>query len=179
MQRVMHHTYRDGIAAQNIGLLVLSFGMLLTAWLSDRIPKRWILGLGSLLLALFAVPFFDAAAAPTARLIPLFIGAGLAAALCNGPMAGIVADLFPTRIRFSGVAVSFNLAFSLFSGTAPLIATLLVAATGSPTGPAYFMVGCGLITFVAMFFIRRHEGRILGEQAVPAPVAPAPSFPGQ
>ncbi|MGH8216977.1 MAG: MFS transporter [Steroidobacteraceae bacterium] len=179
MQRVMHRTYLEGIAAENIGLLVMSFGMLLTAWLSDRIPKRWILGLGSLLLAVFCFPFFDAAAGNTVRLIPIFIGAGLAASLCNGPMAGIVADLFPTRIRFSGIAVSFNLAFSLFSGTAPLIATVLVAATGSPTGPAYFMLGCGLVTLIAMFFIRRHEGRILGELAPAASAAPAPSFPAQ
>ena len=178
MQRVMGHTYLEGIEAQNVGLLVLSFCMLLTAWLSDRIPKRWIMGAGSLLMALLCFPFFDAAAAPMTRLIPLFIGAGLVASLCNGPMAGIVADLFPTRVRFSGVAVSFNLAFSLFSGTAPLIATLLVATTGSPTGPAYFMAGCGLLTFIAMLFIRRHEGRILGEPTAAA-VTPAPSFPAQ
>jgi MFS transporter, MHS family, proline/betaine transporter len=177
MQRVMHRTYLEGIEAQNLGLLVLSFCMLLTAWLSDRIPKRWIIGAGSLLLAAFCFPFFDAAAGHTVRLIPIFIGAGLAASLCNGPMAGIVADLFPTRIRFSGVAVSFNLAFSLFSGTAPLIATLLVRATGSPTGPAYFMVGCGLITFVAMLFIKPHEGRILGESAESPSGVRAPSFP--
>jgi MFS transporter, MHS family, proline/betaine transporter len=179
MQRVMQRTYLEGIEAQNLGLLVLSFGMLLTAWLSDRIPKRWILGAGSFLLAALCIPFFHAAAGHTVRLIPIFIAAGLAAALCNGPMAGIVADLFPTRIRFSGVAVSFNLAFSLFSGTAPLIATLLVHATGSPTGPAYFMVGCGLVTLVAMLFIKRHEGRILGEPAGAETAAPAPSFPAQ
>ncbi len=176
MQRVMHHSYLEGIEAQNIGLLVLSFGLLTAAWASDRIPRRWILGLGSLLLALLCLPFFQAAASHTVRLIPLFIGAGLAASLCNGPMAGLVADLFPTRIRFSGVAVSFNLAFSLFSGPAPLIATLLVAATGSPTGPAYFMLGCALVTLVAMLFIRRHEGRILGDGALPEG-EPAPSFP--
>lgn len=178
MQRVMHRSYLEGIEAQNIGLLVLSFGMLFTAWLSDRIPKRWILALGSLLLAGFCFPFFDAAAGNVARLIPLFVGAGVAACFCNGPMAGIVADLFPTRIRFSGVAVSFNLAFSLFSGTAPLLATLLVKATGSPTGPAYFMLGCALITLIAMVFIKRHEGRILDQASVPE-AAPAPSFPVQ
>jgi len=176
MQRVMHHSYLEGIEAQNIGLLVLSFGLLGCAWLSDRIPRRWILGTGSLLLAVLCIPFFDAAAAHTVRLIPLFIGAGLAASLCNGPMAGIVADLFPTRIRFTGVAVSFNLAFSLFSGTAPLIATVLVAATGSAAGPAYFMLGCALVTLIAMLFIKRHEGRILERAAAPDSLEQA-SFP--
>jgi hypothetical protein len=37
-------------------------------------------------------------------LIPLFACAGLFASLCNGTMSGVVADLFPTRIRFSGIA---------------------------------------------------------------------------
>ncbi|MGH8260321.1 MAG: MFS transporter, partial [Steroidobacteraceae bacterium] len=179
LPRTMGYTSLSAIAAQNIALLVLSCGMLVTAWLSDRIPRRWIIACGSLLLGVFCVPFFDAAAAHSVGLIPLFVGAGLIASLCNGPMAGIVADLFPTRIRFSGVAVSFNVAFSLFSGTAPLMATVLVKMTGSSTGPAWFMVGCALITLVGMLFVKRYEGRILGEPAAPPVVTPAPSFPAQ
>ncbi len=179
LPRTMGYTSLAAIEAQNIGLLVLSFGMLITAWLGDRLPRRWILATGSLLLGLFCIPFFNAAAEHSVGLIPLFVGAGIAASFCNGPMAGVVADLFPTRIRFSGVAVSFNVAFSLFSGTAPVMATVLVAATGSPTGPAWFMVGCAAITFVGMLFVKRHEGRILGEAAETPPAAPAPSFPAQ
>jgi MFS family permease len=163
--------------AQNLGLLVLSFGLLTCGWLGDRIPRRLILRVGSLLLALLAVPFFAAAADKSVNLNLLFIGAGLAASLCNGPMCGLVADLFPTRIRFSGVAVSFNLAFSIFSGAAPVSATALVRATGQPANAAYYMVVCGLITFVGTLFLKRYEGRILGEAAVPPAVAEAPSFP--
>jgi MFS family permease len=176
---MMDYPASEAMAAQYVALMVLSGGMLVTAWLSDRVPRRWLLAAGSVLLGVFCVPFFDAAANRSVGLLPLFALAGLAASLCNGPMAGIVADLFPTRIRFSGVAVSFNLAFSLFSGTAPVMATVLVAATGSATGPAWFMVGCALITLVGMLFVKRYEGRILDEPAAPSPVAPAPSFPVQ
>ena len=180
LPRVMHYSALAAIEAQNVGLLVLSLGLLTCAWLSDRMPRRWLLGSGALLLGVLAFPFFGAAASRSVGLIPLFVGAGLAASLCNGPMAGIVADLFPTRIRFSGIAVSFNLAFSIFSGTAPVIATLLVVATHSPTGPAYFMAFCGLVTFVAMLFIKRHEGRILELGPVADdPGASATSFPVQ
>ncbi len=179
LPRTMGYTSLEAIEAQNIALLVLSCGMLVTAWFSDRIPRRFILATGALLLGVFCIPFFNAAAEHSVALIPLFVAAGLAASFCNGPMAGIVADLFPTRIRFSGVAVSFNLAFSLFSGTAPVMSTILVEATGSPTGPAWFMLGCALVTFVGMLFVKRHEGRILGEPAPPEAVAPAPSFPAQ
>jgi hypothetical protein len=75
-------------------------------------------------------------------------------------MAGVVADLFPTRIRFSGVAVSFNLAFSIFSGIAPLAAAELVKVLGSPTAPAYYMCLCGAITFIGSLFLHRYDGRI-------------------
>lgn len=175
----MGYTKLEAIEAQNVALLVLSSGMLVTAWLSDRVPRRWIIATGSLLLGVFCVPFFNAAAEHSVGLLPLFVGAGLAAAFCNGPMAGIVADLFPTRIRFSGVAVSFNVAFSLFSGTAPLMSTVLVKATGSSTGPAWFMLGCAAITFAGMLFVKRHEGRIVEVPPVPAAAAPAPSFPAR
>jgi len=179
MPSVMGYTPLAAIEAQNVGLFVLSFGLLSAAWLGDRIPRRWILGTGSVLLAAFAFPFFNALQEHVGNLLLLFACAGLAASFCNGPMSGIVADLFPTRVRFSGVAVSFNLAFSIFSGTAPLAATLLVAATGTSTGPAYFMVGCALLTVAATLVVKRYEGRILGAPAASAPVPDPSSFPAQ
>jgi len=174
LPNVMHYTTLQAIEAQNYGLLVLSFGLLGAAWLGDHIPRRWILAVGSLLLAIFCFPFFNALADRSIGLVPLFLGAGLAASFCNGPMCGVVGDLFPTRIRFSGVAVAFNLAFSGFSGTAPLASTLLVRATGSITGPAWFMLVCASITFLSTLVLKRYEGHILGTMPSQA-VARAPS----
>ena len=56
--------------------------------------------------------------------------AALVAGLVNGTFAVLLTDLFPTRIRFTGVALVFNVAFTLFSGTAPLVATTLIRDTG-------------------------------------------------
>jgi MFS transporter, MHS family, proline/betaine transporter len=176
----MHYTKAAVGAAQNIGLLVLSFGLLATAWLGDRIPRQWLLRVGAVLLGALCIPFFTAAADHSVGLIPLFIGAGLAASFVNGPMCGIVGDLFPTRIRFSGIAVSFNLAFSIFSGTAPLIAASLIKVTGSPVSAAYIMLACASITFIGSLFVRHYDGHILSEQRAAATVqASASSFPVQ
>jgi len=161
---VMNYSPVEAIKAQNVGLLVLSLGMLFTAWLGDRIPRRLILGTGALLLVLLAVPFFNAAAQKSVNLVLLFVLAGVVASLVNGTMAGVVADLFPTRIRFSGVAVSFNLAFSIFSGPAALAAAALVRIIDSPTGPAWYMCGCASITFIGSLFLHRYDGRILGDR---------------
>lgn len=175
LNRVMGYESVNAIEAQNACLITLSVGMLFFSWLGDRIPRRRILGAGALLLLILAVPFFTAAANKSVNLIALFAMAGMAASLVNGTMAGIVADLFPTRIRFSGVAVSFNLAFSIFSGIAPLAAAALVKNLGSPVGPAYYMCACAVITFIGSLFLHRYDGRILSGQASAQPVVVVPS----
>jgi MFS transporter, MHS family, proline/betaine transporter len=179
LPRVMGYSAVEAIQAQNICLVILSIGLLTAAWLGDRIPRRWILGTGGLALCALSFPFFMAAANHSVGLFVLFAGAGLAASLVNGPMSAVAADLFPTRIRFSGVAVSFNLAFSIFSGIAPLAATYLVAKTGSPVGAAYYMCLCGLLTFVGSLFLHRYDGRILHDRADGAGSTQATSFPAQ
>ncbi|MEP7242800.1 MAG: MFS transporter [Gammaproteobacteria bacterium] len=172
LPRVMGYTSVEAIEAQNVALIILSFGLLAAAWLGDRMPRRWLLGAGALVLVLLSVPFFTALANKSVNLMLLFAGAGIAASLVNGTMAGVVADLFPTRIRFSGVAVSFNLAFSIFSGSAPLAAAALVRAYDSPAAPAYYMCGCAAITFLGSLFLHRYDGRILRESAT-VPLAAA------
>ena len=159
---VMHYTPAQAAGAQNVGLLVLSCGLLATAWLGDRMPRRYILGFGAVIMMILAFPFFSALAAARTNLYVLFALAGLAASFVNGPMCGLVADLYPTRLRFSGVAVSFNLAFSIFTGIAPLTATYL-ARTYSPAAPAYYMAGCALITLLGAAVVKYFDGRILGE----------------
>jgi MHS family proline/betaine transporter-like MFS transporter len=180
LPRVMGYTAVEAIQAQNICLVILSFGLLGAAWLGDRVPRRRILGTGGLVLMALSIPFFNAAANHSVGLFILFSGAGLAASLVNGPMCGVAADLFPTRIRFSGVAISFNLAFSIFSGIAPLAATLLVKLADSPVGPAYYMCFCGFLTFAGSLFLHRYDGRILRDHADAAAGArAATSFPAQ
>jgi hypothetical protein len=73
----------------------------------------------------------------------------------------VAADLFPTRIRFSGIALSFNLAFTLFSGLAPITAALLARNTGNAANAAWFIVGCALLTFLAALVVHRYDGQIL------------------
>ena len=179
LPRVMGYTPSEGIQAQNVCLGVLSFGLLSAAWLGDRMPRRWILATGALLLTVLSVPFFQAVSDRSFGLLWLFAGAGLVASLVNGPMSAVAADLFPTRIRFSGVAVSFNLAFSLFSGIAPLAATALIKATGSPVAPGYYMSGCALLCLIGCLFLHRYDGRILSEHREKALAAQTSSFPAQ
>ena len=90
--------------------------------------------------------------------------AALVASLVNGTFAVLLTDLFPTRIRFTGVALVFNVAFTLFSGTAPLVATTLVRDTGLSTAPAFVMIAAGVLTLLASAGLGRLGGNVLGQE---------------
>ncbi|TAE34803.1 MAG: MFS transporter [Alphaproteobacteria bacterium] len=75
-----------------------------------------------------------------------------------GPVATFLVELFPTPVRFSGMAISYNLAAALFGGTAPLVCEWLIGATGSYQSLAYYVMLCNLISLVALYYYRDRSG---------------------
>ena len=124
-----------------------------------------LLRTGALILIVMAYPFYTALAGRTLPPTLLMILAGIAGSLVNGSFAVLLTDLFPTRIRFSGVALGFNIAFTLFSGTAPLVATKLITSTGANTAPAMVMVVSGVLALAGSMALSRYGGHVLGARA--------------
>ncbi len=151
------------IEAQNVALIIMSFGLLLVAWLSDRVSRKALALLGTALLVVLSWPFFAAAEAHSVSLISLFAFGGIVGSICAGTVIVIAADLFPTRIRFSGVALSYNLSFTFFSGLAPVVAALLARNTGVAATAAYYMIGCAAISFAAALVMHRYDGQIVAD----------------
>ncbi len=158
--RVLHEPPLLVAIAQNAGIATLSVGLLAVAWLGDRVSRRWLLAAGAALLLAGSWPWYAAAAGRALPLVLLLILAGLAASLATGVFGAVVADLFPTRVRFSGVALAYNVSFTAFSGTAPLLATAAIAATGSVSAPALVMGVCAALALIGSLFVPRYGGRI-------------------
>ncbi|HUU34542.1 MAG TPA: MFS transporter [Vicinamibacterales bacterium] len=165
LARVLAYDPREAVVAQTIGVIVHALCILAVGGNADRIAPYKLMRLGALLLAVLAYPFYLALVAKTLPLLVLLVSAGIVAGLVNGSFACLLTDLFPTRIRFSGVALSFNVAFTVFSGTTPLIATSLVRDLGTPVAPALVMVVCAVLTVVATFGLTTRGGHVLGERA--------------
>ncbi|QCT21291.1 MHS family MFS transporter [Jejubacter calystegiae] len=53
--------------------------------------------------------------------------------------AALLSEVFPTRARYTASAITYNLAYTIFGGTAPLVATWLIAYTGSGVSPAFYL----------------------------------------
>jgi len=158
---VLHYDARAGVYAQTVGVIASSLAILLIGWLGDRLPPRYLLRAGVGLLALLAYPFYAALDAQSANLTLLLTLAGIISGLTNGSFACLLTDLFPTRIRFTGVALVFNISFTLFSGTAPLVATTLIREMRSVRAPALLMIGCGILALAGSFWTERFGGHVL------------------
>jgi MFS transporter, MHS family, proline/betaine transporter len=75
----------------------------------------------------------------------------------------VLAELFPTRIRYTALSVSYGLSVAIFGGFAALIATALIHITGDSLAPAYYVVAGGLASLTATFFMKDGAKRALPE----------------
>src|SRR5262249_5840266 len=71
----------------------------------------------------------------------------------TGPFSALVAELFPTTSRYSGMAVAYNVGNAVFAGTAPLIGTFLVKSTGYNPSPAFYLMIFSVIVLAVLFRI--------------------------
>jgi predicted MFS family arabinose efflux permease len=159
---VLHYDARQAVLAQTVGVVVHATAILLVGWIGDRVSPLLLLRTGALLMLLLAYPFYHALESRALTLTIVLVVGGACGGLINGSFAVLLTDLFPTRIRFSGVALSFNIAFTIFSGMAPLFATTLIRETGMPAAPSLLAMGCALLALAASVAAPRFGGQVLG-----------------
>ena len=74
--------------------------------------------------------------------------------LYTGVIPSILAEMFPTRVRYTGLSVSYGFAVVLFGGFAPLVSTWLVDVTGNPLAPAFYLMAGGAASAMAILSMR-------------------------
>jgi ATP/ADP translocase len=107
---------------------------------------------------LVVIPLWSLIVDGTSNLVLMLSLLSLAFSIASGIWPSIVANLFPTRVRFSGIALSYNASITILSGFAPLVASAMIERTGMATAPAMYIAACTLLTFVSTFFLRRVRG---------------------
>lgn len=124
----------------------LSAGIILTV----VTPLMW----GSLLLMLVSIyPAFWLMLEYTSALSLLLLISWLALlkSVYFSAVPSMMADLFPITTRASGMAISYNVAVTVFGGFAPFICTLLISATGSSLAPGYYLMVVALLSVWSLF----------------------------
>jgi metabolite-proton symporter len=143
---VAAETRATALRALLIGAAVQFIAIPLLARLSDRIGRRAVYAFGGLGLAAFIFLFFPmlASGEPALIIAALVVGLFLHAAM-YGPQAAFITELFPTRIRYSGVSLAYQLTSIVAGSLAPIIALWLYKETGSATPVAVYVgIACAI-----------------------------------
>jgi len=141
--------------AQVAGLLCLSVGTPFFGILSDRIGRRPVLMLASVLYFVLPYPLFSWLQADPGlfRLAIMQVMLCSAVAVGFGAISTALAEQFPVRMRSTGLALAYNFAVMLFGGFAQLIVTWLIGVTGTPLAPAYYVMFGAVVGLSASFFL--------------------------
>jgi MFS family permease len=133
------------------GVATFAFS-LIGGHLSDRYGRRLTNILPRVALALLIVPLFLWLTGSPSLVALLTVNAIIAALTALFGAAGIVQvpELLPIAVRSSGLSITYAIGAAIFGGSTQFVVTWLIAVTGSPMAPAWYLVGISLVSLVAM-----------------------------
>jgi MFS family permease len=129
--------------------------------LSDRVGRKRVLWISRVLLIAAVYPAFMLInASPTVPVL-LAVVAVLAVLVTFTAVPNIVMlpEMFPREMRATGMSIVYCLGVSIFGGFAQFFATWLIQLTGSTLAPAWYLIGCGVVSLLPLPFMRETAGR--------------------
>lgn len=147
-----------------VGTLIAAPSLPISGALSDRIGRRAVYAFGAFGLTLWSFAFFPLLASGNegAIIAALVVGLVLHGAM-YGPQAAMIAELFPTRIRYSGASIAYQLT-AIFGGSlAPIVALWLYGTYDSALPVALYVGTACAISGVSALLARETKGLELSE----------------
>ncbi len=144
--KYMHYDYADLMRINTIGTLVLSVTILFGGWMTDRIGYRQAYLMSAMFLIALTYPLFYLFHLQNIgwvvfsyMIFSIFFG------FIPSAYASMISQMFPTNVRYSGVALSYNLAYAIVGGLSPIICTLAIQYFNDVFSPAYYVITVAVV----------------------------------
>lgn len=151
MQEKLKFTLQQAMTINGIAMFVLMVSILISGYLSDKYGRKTVLVFSAILMAALVYPLFKVIVqgewiyALTGQVIfAIILG------IYMGPTPAVLVELFTTNIRFSGLALSYNISAAIFGGTVPYISIKLIEYTNNLTSPSYYILFFSFISIIAL-----------------------------
>ncbi|CAG9173526.1 MFS transporter [Cupriavidus pinatubonensis] len=143
------------------GMMVI-FGPI-AGLLSDRVGRRTMVWWSRIALLVMAYPAFVLINTfPSLTCLLVVVGClAIPMAMTSPATLVLVSEVLPQRLRATGMAVTYYVAIAVFGGFAQLFSTVLIHMTGSPNAPAFYLIGCGLVSLIGLRMVPETLGRRL------------------
>ncbi|WP_443095694.1 MFS transporter [Rothia koreensis] len=172
MPSYLSATLGHSTAQSNFSLVIIQLVMIAVivpfGALSDKIGRRPILIVASAGFVLLSVPAMMLIQVDSFVTQLLGIGIlGLFLVMLISTISATLPALFPTKVRYSGFAVGYNISTAIFGGTAGMVNELLINKTGNPLVPGWYLAAAGVVGLIAVLTFRETAGRSLRGNVVP------------
>lgn len=158
-------TMLQALVVTACSLVAIVISIPLMARLSDRIGRKKVLAFSAIAVVIAAYPAFTLI---TTGQLGLAIIATIIMAIAFSGHAAVIhtvlTEMFPTTVRYSAYSIGFSISTIIFGGSAPLIMTEIIKATGNSMVPAFAAIITALITLVALIFVRETRGLPLRDE---------------
>ncbi len=145
------YTKMESSVVSSIILITMMIVLPISARISDKIGRRPVMLAGAIAIIVLAYPMIavlgdmDFISAIVSQIV-----FAAAVAFYMGPVPTVLVEIFPTKVRFTGVALSYNISAAIFGGTAPMVAMLLTRWTGDKFAIGYYLVALAIFTFTVL-----------------------------
>ncbi|MFY9294804.1 MAG: MFS transporter [Methylorubrum rhodinum] len=159
--------------------LLLCVTIPIAGWLSDRLGRTRVYAWGSLLTGFSAFPafwvFLNSDGNTAAVWLALIVPFGILYASVYGPEAALFSELFPARVRYTGISFVYQFSGIFASGLTPIVATALLQYSGAdrPWLVCAYCALAGLVSAASAIWIGRRARAATGLSARPLPASPA------
>ncbi|MFJ2743847.1 MFS transporter [Streptomyces sp. NPDC087440] len=162
LQSTLNASFREALVATVLANLGFAASIVPAGLLSDRIGRRTVMLTGAGLVTVLALPLINllqnSGTSSTAKGAAVF-AAGAVVGLMAGPGPAMLAEMFPTSVRCTGLGLAYALSNAVFSGCAGLIITELIKRTGDADIPAYYAAGACALSLLALLTLRGNDHR--------------------
>ena len=131
--------------------------------LADRYGRKRVMIAGALGLLVIPYPaFFYLIASPTAgHLVATQIAVAVFMLIYTAPASAVLAELFPTPVRATGISLTYSLGVAVFGGFTPAIITALIGWTAQPVAVAFYLMGAAIISLATVLTLKDRTGEVL------------------